>query len=56
MVFSLILPKQAKAREPEDEHCVLQCTYKFFTGQASRISKIKEQGREIPIENNEDFQ
>ena len=22
-----ILPKCAKTREPEDEHCVLQCTY-----------------------------
>ena len=23
---SLILPKSVKTREPEDEHCVLQCT------------------------------
>ena len=26
MVISLILPKCAKTREPEDGHCVLQCT------------------------------
>ena len=26
MVFSLILPKCAKTREPKDEHCVLWCT------------------------------
>ena len=25
--LSYILPKCAKTREPEDEHCVLQCTY-----------------------------
>ena len=24
---SYILPKCAKTREPEDEHCALQCTY-----------------------------
>ena len=29
MSFSYILPKCAKTREPEDEHCVLQCTYKI---------------------------
>ena len=26
MVFSLIPPKPVKTREPEDEHCVSQCT------------------------------
>ena len=26
MVFSLILPKCAKTREPKEEHCVLWCT------------------------------
>ena len=26
MVFSLILPKCVKTREPEDEHCVSWCT------------------------------
>ena len=25
--ITLILPKSAKTREPEDEHCVLQCTW-----------------------------
>ena len=25
--FSYILPKCAKTREPEEEHCVLQCTF-----------------------------
>ena len=25
-IIILILPKCAKTREPEDEHCVLQCT------------------------------
>ena len=28
---SLILPKCAKTREPEDEHCVLWCTFVYAT-------------------------
>ena len=27
MFPSYIAPKRAKTSEPEDEHCVLQCTY-----------------------------
>ena len=27
MSLPYILPKCVKTREPEDEHCVLQCTY-----------------------------
>ena len=27
LTSSYILPKCAKTREPEDEHCVLRCTY-----------------------------
>ena len=30
IVFSLILPKHAKTREPEDEHCVSWCTYIYI--------------------------
>ena len=30
MVFSLILPKCAKTREPKDEHCVSMCTYIYI--------------------------
>ena len=30
MVFSPILPKHAKTREPKDEHCVLWCTYTYI--------------------------
>ena len=31
MDFSLIPPKHVKTREPEDEHCVLQCTYIYIS-------------------------
>ena len=30
MVFSLILPKCAKTREPKDECCVSQCAYIYI--------------------------
>ena len=30
MVSFFILPKHAKTREPEDKHCVLQCTYIYI--------------------------
>ena len=26
-----IPPRCVKTREPEDEHCVLQCTFKYMT-------------------------